>query len=60
MRKMREILSGIWAFARELVGDNAYARYCDHVSARGGSPLTPEEFYISRLERKYSRPNRCC
>jgi uncharacterized short protein YbdD (DUF466 family) len=26
----------------------------------GKVPLTREEFYVEQLNRKYSRPNRCC
>jgi len=22
--------------------------------------LSPQQFYVQQLERKYSRPNRCC
>ncbi|MBZ5542247.1 MAG: putative selenoprotein [Acidobacteriia bacterium] len=60
MAKVRRILIEIWSFGRELLGDNAYARYRDYVAARGGCPLTPQEFYLSELQRKYSRPSRCC
>ena len=24
------------------------------------SPLTQEKFYVEQLDRRYSRPNRCC
>jgi uncharacterized short protein YbdD (DUF466 family) len=60
MAKLRQVLIEIWSVARELLGEQAYARYCRHVAVRGGCPLTPQEFYLSELERKYSRPSRCC
>jgi len=60
MAKVRQILIEIWGLARELLGDNAYARYRQYVVARGRCPLTPQEFYLSELQRKYSRPSRCC
>ena len=60
MAKVWQILIEIWSFARELLGENAYARYREHIAARGGCPLTPQEFYLSELRRKYSRPSRCC
>ena len=60
MAKARRILTEIWVFACELLGENAYARYCEYVSARGGRPMTAEEFYLSQLQRKYSHPSRCC
>jgi hypothetical protein len=60
MAKVLHLLIEIWRFARELVGDNAYTRYRQYIAARGGCPLTPQEFYLSELQRKYSRPSRCC
>jgi uncharacterized short protein YbdD (DUF466 family) len=60
MAKVWQILLGIWGVARELVGDNAYTRYRQYVVARGDRPMTPQEFYLSELQRKYSRPSRCC
>jgi uncharacterized short protein YbdD (DUF466 family) len=53
-------LRWLWDVARQLLGDNAYDRYAQHVRARGGLPLSPKEFYVSQLQRKYSRPSRCC
>jgi len=60
MAKVRKILIEVWGFARELMGENAYARYCDYVARWGGQPLGPREFYLSELQRKYFRPSRCC
>jgi uncharacterized short protein YbdD (DUF466 family) len=28
--------------------------------AEGSVLLTPAEFYVEQLNRRYSRPNRCC
>jgi len=52
----------LWLGIREWCGDSAYERY---VQAQRTSPgksrlLTPTEFYIERMNRRYSRPNRCC
>ena len=46
---------------REWSGDAAYDRYlaCAKRSSRQET-LTPAEFYVEQLNRKYSRPNRCC
>jgi hypothetical protein len=60
MAKVRQHLIEVWGLVRELMGENAYARYCDYVARRGGQPLGPQEFYVSELQRKYSRPSRCC
>jgi len=60
MVKARNFLEQIWEIAREMFGDNAYERYVDHLRAQGIEPLTAKEFYVSQLQRKYSRPCRCC
>ena len=42
-------------------GDAGYDRYlaCAQRSSRKET-LTAAEFYVEQLNRKYSRPNRCC
>lgn len=50
----------IWRFLLEAFGENDYKRYRERLLARGETPLGPAAFYVSNLERKYSRPNRCC
>lgn len=51
-----------WRGLREWCGDAAYERYLRSSATRGGAcpRLTPEEFYVEQLNRRYSRPNRCC
>jgi uncharacterized short protein YbdD (DUF466 family) len=56
------LLSGFWRGLREWCGDAAYERYllaADRKSAASPT-LTPEEFYVEQLNRRYSRPSRCC
>ncbi len=53
-------LESLWQFLREVSGENDYEGYRAKVLARGGKVLTPEAFFLERLELKYSRPNRCC
>ncbi|MFB3921001.1 MAG: CstA-like transporter-associated (seleno)protein [Terriglobia bacterium] len=60
MAWLQTILERIWEIAREVFGDKAYDRYAEHIRGQGGTPLTPAEFYVSQLQRKYSRPSRCC
>jgi len=50
-----------WQGLREWSGDAAYEKYVASAS-RGGSKkvLSPTEFYVEQLNRRYSRPNRCC
>jgi uncharacterized short protein YbdD (DUF466 family) len=51
----------LWRGLREWSGDAAYDRYlaCAERNSRKET-LTATEFYVEQLNRKYSRPNRCC
>ena len=51
-----------WLGIREWCGDSAYERYVQAQRSRSEetSLLTPAEFYVEQLNRRYSRPNRCC
>ncbi len=60
MTQFRELMRIFWRYLREACGEYDYARYRRRELWRGGLPMTPEAFYISRLRHKYSRPNRCC
>jgi hypothetical protein len=55
-----QLLESLWTFLRESAGENDYEHYRTRALARGESPVEPAEFYLSRMEHKYSRPNRCC
>jgi uncharacterized short protein YbdD (DUF466 family) len=39
-----------------------YPRYCEHLRSHHPEREfpTPREFYLARIEEKYSRPTRCC
>ncbi|MGB7844784.1 MAG: CstA-like transporter-associated (seleno)protein [Candidatus Acidiferrum sp.] len=51
----------LWQGLREWSGDAAYEKYRKCAIRQGVErPLSPEEFYVEQLNRKYSRPNRCC
>jgi uncharacterized short protein YbdD (DUF466 family) len=55
-------LRRFWRGLREWCGDAAYERY---LGAKGRRDiecrtLTAEEFYVEQINRRYSRPNRCC
>jgi uncharacterized short protein YbdD (DUF466 family) len=58
---MRFILKW-WNLLGQILGEGEYARYCEYLRAKhpNWSLPTPEEFYVTRLNEKYSRPNRCC
>jgi uncharacterized short protein YbdD (DUF466 family) len=51
-----------WQSLREWSGDAAYDRYLLIAAARPGAapPLPPAEFYVEQLNRRYSKPTRCC
>lgn len=50
-----------WRGLREWSGDAAYDRYMDCIRREGGdTPLSEAEFYVEQLNRKYSKPSRCC
>jgi len=55
-------LRRIWKKLAELAGDADYDRYCAYLRARhpGTRMPTESEFYLARLNDKYSRPTRCC
>jgi uncharacterized short protein YbdD (DUF466 family) len=51
-----------WRGLREWCGDAAYEHY---LRAKGRQDLergtlSAEEFYVEQINRRYSRPNRCC
>jgi uncharacterized short protein YbdD (DUF466 family) len=58
VRSMRRF----WRGLREWCGDSAYERYL-RASGRqdaDGRKLSAKEFYLEQINRRYSRPNRCC
>jgi uncharacterized short protein YbdD (DUF466 family) len=59
---LRRLLHRFWHGLREWCGDSAYERYLrsNAREASGGRALSPAEFYLEQLNRRYSRPNRCC
>jgi uncharacterized short protein YbdD (DUF466 family) len=55
-------LRRFWRGLREWCGDAAYESYLRSKRAHTGAcrTLSPAEFYVEQLYRRYSRPNRCC
>jgi hypothetical protein len=50
-----------WRGLRQWSGDSAYETYLACAERDPAlKPLSPAEFYLEQLNRKYSRPNRCC
>ena len=61
-KSVRRALRRFWRGLREWCGDAAYERY---LRAKGRQDseqrtLSAEEFYVEQINRRYSRPNRCC
>jgi len=56
------MLLRFWRGIREWCGDAAYDRYLESYAKHlcAGAALTREEFYLSQLQKKYSRVSRCC
>jgi uncharacterized short protein YbdD (DUF466 family) len=60
VQKIRRITRRIWRGVREWCGDAAYERYVRACVAHGECALGAREFYVQQLDRRYSRPSRCC
>ena len=50
----------VWGFLQGVMGDQAYERYLDATARRGGTPLSPRDFYLDAVKRRYSTVSRCC
>jgi uncharacterized short protein YbdD (DUF466 family) len=59
---IRRLAAKLWLGIREWCGDSAYERYVQahRTMPKKSGLLTPAEFYVERVNRRYSRPNRCC
>lgn len=59
--KANHILWRFWQGLREWCGDSAYEKYQRHAARTAQAQLqSPTQFYLEQLNKKYSRPNRCC
>ena len=61
-RRAQKIGRSVWRGIRDWCGDSAYERYLYATKNRHpqDSLLTEEDFYVEQLNRRYSRPSRCC
>jgi uncharacterized short protein YbdD (DUF466 family) len=62
-KEVKRMARRFWRGVREWCGDAAYERYLRSRAVRQSetiSKLTAEEFYVEQLNRRYSRPSRCC
>lgn len=61
-KRTKRFLRRFWRGFREWCGDAAYESYLGSKASQGSSSrtLSQAEFYVDQLNRRYSRPNRCC
>ena len=61
-KSISRFLRRVWRGLREWCGDAAYETYIrsNGRQSRSCRTLTPAEFYVEQLNRRYSQPNRCC
>ena len=50
----------LWTWLRAWSGDSAYETYARRQRELGGEPASRRDFYLERLERRYSTITRCC
>ena len=59
--RVQNTLRNFWRGLRQWSGDSAYETYLACAQRqKSQQPLSAAEFYVEQLNRKYSRPNRCC
>jgi hypothetical protein len=59
--KVKRTSALFWQGLRQWCGDAAYENYRKCAWRTGqGTILSPSQFYVEQLNKKYSRPNRCC
>jgi uncharacterized short protein YbdD (DUF466 family) len=62
-RRAKKLVRRLWRGIRDWCGDSAYDRYLIATQKRDSptcAPLTEKQFYVEQLNRRYSRPSRCC
>jgi Selenoprotein, putative len=60
-RYTKRVFTQFWKGLRDWCGDAAYENYRTSAARRGQQQIvSPSQFYVEQLHRKYSRPNRCC
>jgi uncharacterized short protein YbdD (DUF466 family) len=62
-KRIKRLALRFWRGIREWCGDAAYDRYLRSLARRQSDAvctLSAKEFYVEQLDRRYSRPNRCC
>ena len=50
----------IWEYLKEASGERDYDHYLAWTGRSGLTPMGHDQFLLSRIEARYSRPNMCC
>jgi uncharacterized short protein YbdD (DUF466 family) len=58
--RIRQALTALREWYQGACGTQGYDAYLQHAEKRRTKPLTAQQFYLDEIQRKYSRPNRCC
>lgn len=61
-KQTKRFFRRFWRGVREWCGDASYESYLRSEASHNGCgrTLSRAEFYVDQLNRRYSRPNRCC
>jgi uncharacterized short protein YbdD (DUF466 family) len=60
-RQFADAARNFWRGLRQWSGDSAYETYLACAERQQAKkPMSAAEFYVEQLNRKCSRPNRCC
>ena len=61
-KRFGKVAARMWRGVREWSGDAAYDHYLKARAkqAAGDRALSREQFYLEQLQKRYSRPSRCC
>jgi len=60
MAALKRLWLTIWDYLKEASGERDYDHYLACAKRAGLTPIRREEFFLSRIEARYARPNRCC
>jgi uncharacterized short protein YbdD (DUF466 family) len=60
MAELKRVWLRIWAYLQEASGERDYDHYLVWTQRAGLTPVSRDEFFLTQIEARYSRPNRCC
>ncbi|MGD0227500.1 MAG: CstA-like transporter-associated (seleno)protein [Terriglobia bacterium] len=60
MAGWKKVLLRIWEYLQEASGERDYDHYLAWAKRAGLTPISRDDFFLSQIEARYTRPNRCC